>query len=122
LENSGRQSCFGSCREEFTPIEILTLAEQITTYGRDAVYFERQKSLLISALQLSIEIGKNDIFGELKRVKTVSSSAVISNRVFVVHGHDEVVKMELEIFIKILIDTNRFTTPDRSRINTYRKV
>jgi predicted nucleotide-binding protein len=82
------------------PIEMLAQAWQIETLGHDRTYFERQKNLLISALQLSIEIAQDDVFGELKRAKTVSSSAVISNRVFIVHGHDEVIKMELEIFLR----------------------
>jgi predicted nucleotide-binding protein len=39
------------------------------------------------------------VFGESKIPKSVSSSRALSNRVFIVHGHDHGTKTELEVFL-----------------------
>jgi predicted nucleotide-binding protein len=45
---------------------------------------------------------QDDAFGESKRPKSISSSSALSNRIFVVHGHDHATKTELEVFLTSL--------------------
>ena len=85
--------------ENSPPMELLRRAREIKTEGYSKDRFESQKALMISALQKTIEITQDDFFGELKKPKTFSSSAQISNRVFVVHGHNNETKTELELFL-----------------------
>lgn len=53
----------------------------------------------MSAILQTIKIVQDDVFGESKRQKSVSSSGALSNRVFVVHGHDQGAKTDLETFL-----------------------
>jgi hypothetical protein len=85
--------------ENSAPMRLLEEAWEIRTNGNDAQAFQIQKSFFILALEQSIQIAGDDIFAELKKLKGMSGSAAISNRIFVVHGHDEKMKMELEIFL-----------------------
>ena len=81
------------------PVRLLEEAENIVTENYPRERFERQKTLMVSALEKTIEIANDDVFAELKHATTTSSSAHISNRVFVVHGHDNQTKTDLEIFL-----------------------
>lgn len=71
----------------------------IETHGNSENEFLEQKSLMLAAAQQAIQIIQDDAFGETKRPRSVSSSGVLSNRVFVVHGHDHATKAELEVFL-----------------------
>lgn len=81
------------------PMVLLDRAGEILTEGNGKEEFEQQKSLLISAVEQAINIAKEDMFGELKTAKSISSSSALSNRVFIVHGHDHALKAELETFL-----------------------
>src|ERR1035441_651793 len=61
--------------------------------------FVEQKSLMLAVVELTIRTRKDDAFGESKRPKSISSSSALSNRIFVVHGHDHATKTELEVFL-----------------------
>lgn len=65
--------------------------------GKDK--FEQCKSYIIGTLESLLDILDNDIFGEIKKDVAIASE-ILSNKVFVVHGHDEVAKTSLEIFLK----------------------
>ncbi|MDO3722242.1 nucleotide-binding protein [Marinobacter sp. chi1] len=66
--------------------------------GRDK--FEIVKSNFIKALQMLVETLKNDTFGELKTHNSFSNSPALSNKVFVVHGHDQGLKTDVERFLR----------------------
>lgn len=78
---------------------LLKRAMEIKTahFGEDA--FVEQKALVISAIEQTVKIVQDDVFGESKQQKSASSSGALSNRVFVVHGHDHGAKTELEVFL-----------------------
>jgi predicted nucleotide-binding protein len=81
------------------PLALLKRAMEIKTahFAEDA--FVQQKTLVISAIEQTVKIVQDDVFGESKLQKSVSSSGALSNRVFVVHGHDHGVKTDLEVFL-----------------------
>jgi predicted nucleotide-binding protein len=85
--------------ENSAPASLLKGATDVATAGNREGAFLEQKSLMLSAVEQTIKIVQDDVFGEFKRPKSVSSSGVLSNRIFVVHGHDQVTKTELEIFL-----------------------
>jgi predicted nucleotide-binding protein len=81
------------------PISLVRSANEIHTAGNARDKFERQKSLFLSALLETARIVENDVFGEARKPKTTPPSGALSNRVFVVHGHDHATKTELESFL-----------------------
>jgi predicted nucleotide-binding protein len=85
--------------ENSAPVVLLMRAIEIKTSGFLADHFLNQKSLILSALEKAIKIVHDDVFGETRRPKSVSVSGALSNRIFVVHGHDHGTKTELEVFI-----------------------
>ncbi len=89
----------GILEETSAPVVLLTRALEIGTAGYLEDHFLNQKSLILSAIEKAIEIVDDDVFGETKRPKSVSTSGALSNRIFVVHGHDHATKTELEVFL-----------------------
>jgi predicted nucleotide-binding protein len=85
--------------ENSAPVVLLMRAIGLETRGFLEDRFLNQKSLILSALEKAIKIVEDDVFGETRRPKSVSASGVLSNRIFVVHGHDHGTKTELEVFI-----------------------
>ncbi len=73
-------------------------ALNIRTIGYEEPEFHKAKMSLLEALESSLEIVKEDIFEELVTEKAISTGTY-SNKVFVVHGHDDKSKMDLEIFL-----------------------
>jgi predicted nucleotide-binding protein len=82
------------------PVALVKVAMEITTAGNREDEFLRQKSSMLAAVQQAIKIVQDDAFGETKRPKSASSSGMLSNRVFIVHGHDHTTKTELEVFLQ----------------------
>jgi predicted nucleotide-binding protein len=78
--------------------KMIRAALAIRTLGNGEDKFEAAKLAIIESLQSSLDILKEDIFEEVATEKTVSSEAY-SNKVFVVHGHDDKSKSELEILL-----------------------
>ena len=62
--------------------------------------FERAKSTLLRALEIVVSSLGNDVYGELREPKSESLSPALSNRVFVVHGHDSGLKTDVERFLR----------------------
>ena len=85
--------------ENSAPVVLLKRAMEIETRGFLEDRFLSQKSLILSAVEKAIKIVQDDVFGEAKRPKSSSASGVLSNRIFVVHGHDHGTKTELEVFL-----------------------
>lgn len=83
------------------PYETLSASWGVHLLGNEADQFLLCKSYLLSALNAALEALGNDTFGELKQVTSTEPrvSAAHSNRVFVVHGHDDRSKTELEIIL-----------------------
>lgn len=61
--------------------------------------FELRRGYITGVLQSAIEVIEQDTFNELKTGDTKADEK-LSNKVFVVHGHDEIAKTSLEIFLK----------------------
>jgi predicted nucleotide-binding protein len=81
------------------PYILVRNAIGIVTQGNGEDKFTLQKSQMLRAIEQTIEILRNDVYGETKAPKSLSRSSVYSNRVFIVHGHDHFVKTELENFL-----------------------
>ncbi|MGR5298482.1 TIR domain-containing protein [Vibrio mediterranei] len=80
---------------------LTLVAEGITTRteGNGPDKFEIAQSNLVKALKILKSTLTDDVFGELKQAKSTSKSAAISNKVFVVHGHDQSLKTDVERFL-----------------------
>lgn len=86
--------------EDTSPATRLTAqALDITTEGHYPEKFEELKTTLIKALQICLEAVDHDAYGELRQATSSSESGAISNKVFVVHGHDTELKNDVERFI-----------------------
>ncbi len=66
--------------------------------GNEPDKFEQCQGYMIGTLKSAVDVLNNDIFHELRDNKAEAPGA-LSNKVFVVHGHDEVAKSSLEIFL-----------------------
>ena len=81
------------------PMQMLNAGLEVRTHGYLRDNFEFVKSNIIEALKKTVDITKKDTFNELKKSTSKSTSATLSNRIFVVHGHDHVLKTEVESFL-----------------------
>jgi len=80
--------------------KLVTIAmREIITDGNGSDEFEQAKTTFLNALRLTFEAINKDTFGELKQSRSSSGSPSLSNKVFVVHGHDLEFKTEVENFI-----------------------
>ena len=68
-----------------------------TGYGRDA--FARAHSKILKALELTYSALETDVYGELKGPTSTHESSILSNKIFVVHGHDSQLKVDIERFL-----------------------
>lgn len=82
------------------PIKTMFAGQKILTNGFLAGNFKSAKANLISALEKTLEITKQDTFNELRQITSQNEATSLSNKVFIVHGHDNELKVELENFIK----------------------
>lgn len=86
--------------DDSSPASKLTeKARGISTKGNYPDKFEELKALLLKALQLCLEAVEDDSYGELRKAASTADSAALSNKVFVVHGHDVTLKVDVERFI-----------------------
>ncbi len=83
--------------EDAPPLKLLVKGITVRTEGNGPDKFELQQSLLINALENTLTIAADDVFGELKKAKATAPVATLSNKVFIVHGHDT--QTELEVFL-----------------------
>lgn len=71
----------------------------IGTKGNPSTRFERAKATILKGLEITFEAKKADSYGELRAPITRSVAPTLSNRVFVVHGHDSALKTDVERFL-----------------------
>ena len=79
--------------------KMVNVAMGIETEGFLSGEFERAKSTFLKALRLTLDATKEDTFAELRRSRSRGDSPSLSNKIFVVHGHDHLLKTELEAFL-----------------------
>ncbi|MEP6880050.1 MAG: nucleotide-binding protein [Nitrosospira sp.] len=75
-------------------------ANNIRTHNERVRLFDRKKELILRALENTRTAVENDVFGELRAAQGKSASSALSNKIFIVHGHDEELKNETELFIR----------------------
>jgi len=85
--------------ESSAPVLLTREAAGTRTEGNYEVNFTLVKSNYLRALELMRAALQDDVFAELRQVASESSSPILSNRVFVVHGHDGELKNSVESFI-----------------------
>ena len=90
------EKLFGKGTAQFNAMQT---AINTDVLGWDQDRFELKKNYIIGTLNNTIEILNEDIFNELQTEKA-EAPGTLSNKVFVVHGHDEISKSSLEIFLK----------------------
>lgn len=80
-------------------MELVRDGISIHTQGNGPDKFDAAKYTLIKALELVASTLENDVYGELKRTTSEATSPLLSNKVFVVHGHDQGLKTDIERFL-----------------------
>ena len=84
------------------PYKILEEGLELIVIGNGPSVFNQVKSSLIGALNSAIDVLEDDIFNEIKHEK-VKTPKDYSDEIFIVHGHDDRSKNEIEIFINELL-------------------
>lgn len=85
--------------ENSSAVRLVDEAINTKTNGYRENNFEFVKSNLIEALHLLKKALEDDVYGELKKESSFSNIPVFSNKVFIVHGHDEKLKLDVENFV-----------------------
>jgi len=86
---------------EDSPASLLAArAVAINTRGNYLAEFERAKASLLQSLEMVNAALKSDAYGELRSPESTNASPLLSNRVFVVHGHDSGLKTDVERFLR----------------------
>ena len=80
------------------PVQMVAAASRLQILGEGQDKFELAKAHYMGALQAAQEVLKEDTFGEI-RGAPAKGPLTSSNRVFVVHGHDDAAKGELEAIL-----------------------
>ena len=86
--------------ENSPSVQLIIKGLNIHTVGNDPIDFEKAKSTLLLALRTALKALEEDTFGELRSNKSTGGSPIFSNKVFVVHGHDQGLKTDIEQFIR----------------------
>jgi predicted nucleotide-binding protein len=84
---------------ESAPFKLCATAKHIVTVSHQHDAFDRQRDMFLTALHEALAIFEGDPFGEAAVPKATPKAATLSNKVFIVHGHDHALKTELEVFI-----------------------
>lgn len=90
---------FAKFGEESVPAHTLKRGLGIRVLGNGEEKFTNAKNLILSALKAALASIEDDVLPEVGNAKVNPSGVPISKKVFIVHGHDEKVKQELEIFL-----------------------
>lgn len=80
-------------------VRLAKEATSIRTQGNYSDQFERAKKTFIKALEMTLQAVTEDSFGELRTSTSNATSPSLSNKVFIVHGHDHGLKTDIERFI-----------------------
>ncbi|MCG5513751.1 TIR domain-containing protein [Ectothiorhodospira shaposhnikovii] len=87
------------CKDSSPARALVAKGASAYTQGNGPEQFESAKSNLLKALELTRTALESDVYGELAGPITTHRSASLSNRVFVVHGHDSELKADIERFL-----------------------
>ena len=85
--------------EDSSAALLVAEATKIGTSGNYSDNFDRAKSTFLKALEITLDALTEDTFGELHSSKSRGESPSLSNKIFVVHGHDHALKTDIETFI-----------------------
>lgn len=80
-------------------VRLVDEARLIRTEGNSASQFDRKRDLYLRALEQTKDALAQDAHSELKQETAAPPSPAESNRVFIVHGHDDALKTDLEAFL-----------------------
>jgi predicted nucleotide-binding protein len=78
------------------PVRMIETGHGVVVIGNGEDKFAQAKSLNVGALQAALETLQDDVFNEIVGSTKATAPLALSNRVFVVHGHDEKSKAEVE--------------------------
>jgi predicted nucleotide-binding protein len=85
---------------ESSPVQkVLHESLKISTEGNSDETFLKKQSLMLRSLEMAVEVMKNDAFGELRKASSPNPLSSLSNRVFIVHGHDHALKTDVEALL-----------------------
>ncbi len=85
--------------EESVPAHTLERGLGIRVLGNGEEKFTNAKTLILSALKSARLSISDEVLPEVGEIEVNPSGVPLSNKVFIVHGHDEKAKHELEIFL-----------------------
>jgi predicted nucleotide-binding protein len=88
-----------SMSKDSPAVEMLKIALSINTERSYLIKFKQVKASLLKALENTKNALEEDIYGELIDEESENLSPSLSNKVFVVHGHDSELKNDVERFI-----------------------
>lgn len=80
--------------------KVVTAATRVPLIGNGPDKFEHAKSHFMAALTNALEVLSEDTFGELANQQQAIAPSSLTNKVFIVHGHDAAAKGELEALLK----------------------
>lgn len=85
-------------KPDSAPVQMVRIAERTVLIGNGSDKFDLAKSHYIGALEAAREVLQDDTFGEIEGASAKGPLST-SNRIFVVHGHDDAAKAELEAIL-----------------------
>ena len=85
--------------KDSVPAQTLERGLGIRVLGYGENKFTNAKALILSGLKAASASITDEVLPEIGKVKFSTSGVAKSNKVFIVHGHDEKAKQELEIFL-----------------------
>ena len=85
--------------EESVPAQTLERGLGYRLLGNGESKFTNAKTLILSALKAAKVSIEDEVLPEVGEVEVSDEGVPRSNRVFIVHGHDDGAKQELEIFL-----------------------
>lgn len=86
--------------EESAVSRILDTARAVRIIGNGEGEFKHAKAHYMGALESALSVLSEDTFGELLSRRNAIAPHDLTNKVFVVHGHDAVAKNELETLLR----------------------
>lgn len=94
-----KSAIFSLFGEDSATMDMLKSGFEVPIIGFDRNKFQLAQSYFLGALKAAKDVLEEDTFGELRDADARAPGA-FSNEVFIVHGHDDQSKTELEILLK----------------------
>ena len=88
------------CSDHSPACALAMKGDCVRTEGNGPGNFELAQSSLLKSLDLTRDILESDVHGELRSAKSAHVSPALSNRIFVVHGHDTHLATDVERFVR----------------------